>query len=499
MRVALVLAIALLAPARADASTVLASGTLTDASGLPAPGAVRVYAWPHSSRARKLPLAGTAQAGAGGQFTVFAGDTARLLELAAQRGGWLDFTAEAETASGRGEWTFTCFVARTRAGVRVASDDDAAATRAAAARVASPAREPRIAIRADRRSSLLATAARSRGPRCRNERQVTAPRYMRPLAVVGELNNAYNDGTRGTFAYGREHSADTEFGVAMSSDNGSSWSIGGETTSATTAASRSRLRRGATRASCARCSSSATRRRATTPARCGTTTSARRRGSAARTRSCVSQAPSTAATPHTSETGSRERASSAARATRRFAGRVGVRVRRLPHDTEWLLGERHARIRLRGTPAQAPLSVRSGRQVESLRSGSRVLRGAQMTRAAAVALCVGVIALLAWLGYRSSTSYARAAPIETLRSPSGSSAGSGSPSRTVAGCDQFGRRAGGHREHRARRPDARAYVVATRMSGSERKFSSFASGRWLIAASSPTCIQCLASSCIRRT
>jgi hypothetical protein len=229
MRAALVLAIALLVPASADASTVLTSGTLTDAAGLPAPGTVRVYAWPHSSRAIKLPLAGTAQAGAGGQFTVVADDTARLVELAAQRGGWLDFTAEAETASGRGEWTFTGFVSRAAAGVRVTSDDAAAATRAAAARVAPQAREPRIAIRADRRRPLLAAAAASHGPRCRNERQVTAPRYTRSLAVVGELNNAYDDGTRGTFTYGREHSADTEFGVAMSSDDGSTWSIGGET------------------------------------------------------------------------------------------------------------------------------------------------------------------------------------------------------------------------------------------------------------------------------
>jgi hypothetical protein len=46
--------------------------------------------------------------------------------------------------------------------------------------------------------------------------------------VVGELNNAYNDGTKGRFTYGREHTADTEFGIAVSSDGGDSWFIGGE-------------------------------------------------------------------------------------------------------------------------------------------------------------------------------------------------------------------------------------------------------------------------------
>jgi hypothetical protein len=128
--------------------------------------------------------------------------------------------------SGRGEWTFTGFVGRTASGVRVTSDD--AGTGAAAARIASHADEPLIAIRADRRRRALAAAAQNREPRCRNERQVTAPRYTRSLAVVGELNNAYDDGTRGTFTYGRRNTADTEFGIAMSSDSGSTWSIGGE-------------------------------------------------------------------------------------------------------------------------------------------------------------------------------------------------------------------------------------------------------------------------------
>jgi hypothetical protein len=226
MRAALLLAAAaaLTGAAPADAATVLTSGTLTDAAGLPAPGTVRVYAWPHSSRAMTLPLVGTAQAGAGGEFTVSADDTDELLELAEQRGGWLDFTAVAETMTGTGEWTFTGFVARTPSGARVTSDD----ATDTAARIAASAPEPRIAIRAGRPRPLLANAAGSAEPRCRNERQVTKPKHTRALAVVGELNNAYNDGTRGRFTYGREHTADTEFGIAMSSDGGDTWFIGGE-------------------------------------------------------------------------------------------------------------------------------------------------------------------------------------------------------------------------------------------------------------------------------
>jgi hypothetical protein len=215
MRAAL-LAAALLGAAPADASTVLTSGTLTDAAGLPAPGTVRVYAWPHSTRAMTLALVGAARAGAGGEFTVVADDTEQLLQLARQRDGWLDFTAVAETMTGSGEWTFTGFVARTPAGVR------------ATARIASTAAEPRIAIRADRPRPLQAAASRSAEPHCRNERQVTKPKHTRALAVVGELNNAYDDGTRGRFTYGREHTADTEFGIAVSHDDGDTWFIGGE-------------------------------------------------------------------------------------------------------------------------------------------------------------------------------------------------------------------------------------------------------------------------------
>jgi hypothetical protein len=256
MRTACLVAVAwtLLGAAPASAGTVLVSGTLTGAAGMPAPGTIRVYAWPHSSSAMTLPLAGTAQAGAGGEFTVLAADPRGLLELANQRGGRLDFTATAETISGRGEWTFTGYVARTADGVRVGAADavaraaegvrvgaadavartaigvrvGAADSRSGVARITAHAPAPRIAIRATRPRPLIATASRDGGPPCRNERHVTEPKYTRAPAVVGELNNAYNDGTRATFTYGRAHSADTEFGVAVSSDGGDTWFIGGE-------------------------------------------------------------------------------------------------------------------------------------------------------------------------------------------------------------------------------------------------------------------------------
>jgi hypothetical protein len=56
---------------------------------------------------------------------------------------------------------------------------------------------------------------------------VQPTRVTHSPAIVGQLNNAYNDGTSARFDYGRERTADTDFGIAESNDGGVSWSIGG--------------------------------------------------------------------------------------------------------------------------------------------------------------------------------------------------------------------------------------------------------------------------------
>src|SRR3954468_1091264 len=83
----LAIACSLIAAASASAATQLTSGRLTDAQGRGTVGEVRVYAWPHHTKAMDLPLLGVAHAAADGTFTVVAIDDRRLQRLPPPRGG----------------------------------------------------------------------------------------------------------------------------------------------------------------------------------------------------------------------------------------------------------------------------------------------------------------------------------------------------------------------------------------------------------------------------
>jgi hypothetical protein len=64
---------------------------------------------------------------------------------------------------------------------------------------------------------------------CKTGYWVKKPVNTPQWAVVGELNNAYNDGTAATFTYARDHTADTDFSVAVSSDGGETFELHGQT------------------------------------------------------------------------------------------------------------------------------------------------------------------------------------------------------------------------------------------------------------------------------
>jgi hypothetical protein len=198
--------------ASAAAGPVITSGTLTDPSGNPTFGTVRVYPFPHVSGRAVLPVLGQAHTGPDGRFAVRASDERLLERFARQRDGYLSFTAVAETAGHRHESTFTGFVARTRDGLRVV-DSAATTRRAGVARIASAdAPAPRLTITARVPRPTFAYA--SQQGQCKNERQVRVTGRSRRSTVVGELNNAYNDGTWGRFTYGRQRYADSWIGVA---------------------------------------------------------------------------------------------------------------------------------------------------------------------------------------------------------------------------------------------------------------------------------------------
>ena len=110
--------------------------------------------------------------------------------------------------------------------VRVVTPEDAAPA-ARVARVAGFAPPPAIGLKAARTVRTVARAAQT--GRCENKREMTDAQVTHRLAVVGELNNAYNDGTWGRFTYGRGGSAETSIGVAASYGPGV-WTISGTKT-----------------------------------------------------------------------------------------------------------------------------------------------------------------------------------------------------------------------------------------------------------------------------
>jgi hypothetical protein len=208
----------------AAAGTVLVSGQLRDAAGNPAAGSVQVYAWPLHDSAITLPLVGQAQSDGAGNFTVVATDPGKLAQLARQRDGWLDFIAVGDTPGHEGQWTFTSYIDTAGAAVR-SLDPDSVSAQGLSAAIASAGHAPRIRI--DAKQKVAAHTAQYGS--CDNQRHAKAPEKSSAWAIVGELNNAYNDGTSASFTYSREQTADTSFGVAMSSDGGDTWSIGGTT------------------------------------------------------------------------------------------------------------------------------------------------------------------------------------------------------------------------------------------------------------------------------
>jgi hypothetical protein len=225
---ALVLAAAVTfaAPAAAHAAD-LTGGVLTNASGDPSPGQVRVYAFElprGGEKEHSMPLLGTATAGSDGKFTVTAADDAQLSELALARGGWLDLTALGDTPGSQARWGFTVFVDHPSGVTRVSSADSAIAAGGQATIAKATTQTPQIRLQATRAVPFALTSQLNH---CGWKMESRKPVSVQKLAIVGELNNAYNDGTRGKFTYAREHTAQTSFGIA-SNYEGVNATISGE-------------------------------------------------------------------------------------------------------------------------------------------------------------------------------------------------------------------------------------------------------------------------------
>jgi hypothetical protein len=211
-------------PAAAQAG-VLTSGTLTNAQGAPSAGTVRVYAFGLPSGNQKVfdsPLLGQATAAADGNYTVSTLDDGQLLRLARARDGYLDLVAIGDIAGARAVWNYTVKVTGTPGALTVVP-----------AQTSTPERElynlsqPIIPLHASFPAATTARAAQ-RDP-CIGPQQTRKPVSVRKMVVVGELNNAYNDGTVGTFRYARQGYAQTAFTVSAEYPGMASVNFSGQT------------------------------------------------------------------------------------------------------------------------------------------------------------------------------------------------------------------------------------------------------------------------------
>jgi hypothetical protein len=216
----------LVAPAMASA-TVLTTGTLTNAQGAPSAGQVSVYAWafPKIGQSKEMPLLGTATAGADGRFSISSLDDALLKQVASPRDGWVDFTVVGTTPDTTGNWGFTGFVDAPGGTARV-STAQAVIGSGATARVASA--EPLVPdVRVRLVSPRPAVAAAAQGGKCDTKRHIRALGSMNKMTIVGEINNAYNDGSVGKVTYGADHMTESTIGAAQQLPDGG-WTISAE-------------------------------------------------------------------------------------------------------------------------------------------------------------------------------------------------------------------------------------------------------------------------------
>ena len=194
-------ALAALAAVAAPAGAApVVSGTLHDAAGSPASGAVSLYAWPTGRGQRQMQVVGREAVGPSGRFAVAVSDPAAAASAVAPRDDWADLLIVGDTAHATGS---TVTSAQFRSGTASAS-----ATQAA----------ERVTVTADHPRPRARTA------------QGCAPPVSTRLGgtksdgVIGEINNAYRD-TSATFVYGER--ADTTTSVGFKPSGSSRWSLDG--------------------------------------------------------------------------------------------------------------------------------------------------------------------------------------------------------------------------------------------------------------------------------
>lgn len=218
---------------------VLIAGVVRDETGAPVAGPVSVSVMPRDVEVGDTyPVVAQGLAGADGRFEARVTNATTLAQIADRQNGWVETVTASDNALSASPGIRS---------IRVWKDQDQrlqvtpgdVARRAASDTAPVPAVTPTLDLTvAPPAATGPERAAPSRACNVTPLWKVKSNDTTTGWAVVGELNNAYNDGTEAEFSYGRGGDRSTAFGIAVSVSRGSasgSFSITDEATVANSA------------------------------------------------------------------------------------------------------------------------------------------------------------------------------------------------------------------------------------------------------------------------
>lgn len=220
-------------PSARPAGAVLIAGVVRDEHGAPVAGPVSVSVMPRDvETGDTYPVVAQGVADASGQFQATVTDAATLSAIANRQHGWVETITASDNAASASPGVRSIRVWEDDAG-RMQITPQAVARRAATEGGAVPAVTPTLDLTV---AAPIAGGTARGGTRACNVTplwKVKSTEMASNWATVGELNNAYNDGTKATFSYGRGGDRSTSFGIAVSVSYGSaagSYSVTDEAT-----------------------------------------------------------------------------------------------------------------------------------------------------------------------------------------------------------------------------------------------------------------------------
>jgi hypothetical protein len=200
------------APA-ASTGAVLVAGRVTDQTGAPVPGPVSVSVMPRDvKRGDSYPVVAQGTANAFGNYSATVTDPATIAGIARAQSGWIETITASDNANSASAGVRSIQVAGGASALRLSTHavrDNADVSVAAAAKPLdlTVKSAPKTLIRLDKAPSRACAWT----PIWLVTKEETRPAWT----VVGELNNAYNDGTVASFTYGQQGHAETSIGIAV--------------------------------------------------------------------------------------------------------------------------------------------------------------------------------------------------------------------------------------------------------------------------------------------